>query len=107
MDAAYTAHPSQLDMPGDIERVKLPLCISNGTLDIQLKPEGMETIKSIFAEKEGFDEGKYEMNVIEGAKHGFAIRGNPGDEDEKRRGQLAEDQAVAFFSKWLVESSKV
>lgn len=30
------------------------------------------------------------------------IRGNPGDEDEKRRGQMAEDQAVDFFARWLV-----
>ena len=104
IDAGYAAHPSNLVMPTDIEQVKLPLCISNGTLDIQLKPEGMETIKGIFKEKEKeFGTGKFEMNVIEGAKHGFAVRGNPGDEEEKKRGQLAEDQAVDFFKRWLVQ----
>ena len=84
--------------------MKAPLCISNGSLDIALKPEGMEKIRESFARKEGFMEGKYEMNVIEGAKHGFAVRGNPGDEEEKRKGQLAEDQAVEFFQKWLFKS---
>ena len=104
IDAGYTAHPSQLAMPTDIEQVKLPLCISNGTLDIQLKPEGMETIKRIFKEKEKeFGTGRFEMNVIEGARHGFAVRGNPGDEEERKRGQLAEDQAVDFFRRWLVQ----
>lgn len=84
--------------------MKLPLCISNGTLDIQLKPEGMETIKGIFKEKEKeYGTGKFEMNVIEGARHGFAVRGNPGDEEEKKRGQLAEDQAVDFFKRWVVQ----
>lgn len=103
IDVGYTAHPSSLAMPTDIEQVKLPLCISNGTLDIQLKPEGMETIKRIFEEKEKeFGTGRFEMNVIEGARHGFAVRGNPGDEDEKKRGQLAEDQGVDFFKRWLV-----
>ena len=101
--AGYTAHPSSLVMPTDIEKVKLPLCISNGTQDIQLKPTDLETISTIFAEKEKeFGAGMFEMNVIEGAKHGFAVRGNPGDEEEKKKGQLAEDQAVEFFTKWLV-----
>ena len=91
-------------MPADIENVKLPLCISNGTLDIQLKPEGMETVKGIFKEKEKeFRTGKFEMNVIEGARHGFAVRGNPGDKEEKKRGQLAEDQAVNFIKRWVVQ----
>ncbi len=95
-------------LPADVEAVKLPLCISNGSLDIQLKAEGIETIKEIFARKEAEmngnrKEGKmFEMNVVEGARHGFAVRGNPGDEDEKRRGQVAEDQAVDFFGRWLV-----
>lgn len=69
-------------------------------------------IREIFAQKEGelnadadadAKRGKmFEMIVVEGARHGFAIRGNPGDEDEKRRGKMAEDQAVDFFGRWLM-----
>lgn len=110
LDCGFTAHPSQLVLPTDVEAVRLPLSISNGSLDFQLKQEGNEVIEEIFARKEvelNADEkrGKmFEMNVVEGARHGFAIRGNPGDEDEKRRGQMAEDQAVEFFGRWLVPS---
>ena len=77
-------------------------------MDFQLKAEGNEMIRDIFARKEGElnadrKRGKmFEIIVVEGARHGFAIRGNPGDEDEKRRGQMAEDQAVDFFGRWLV-----
>ncbi|CAD6574176.1 MAG: hypothetical protein ASARMPREDX12_009489 [Alectoria sarmentosa] len=108
LDCGFTAHPSQLVLPMDVEAVKMPLCISSGSMDFLLKPEGYEMIKEIFSRKEGElnAEGKrgamFEMNVVDGAKHGFAIRGNPGDEDEKRRGQMAEDQAVDFFGRWLV-----
>lgn len=108
LDCGFTAHPSQLALPADVEAVKLPLCVSNGSLDFGLKPEGNEMIKEVFAKKEGElnADGKrgrmFEMHVVEGARHGFAIRGNPGDEDEKRRGQMAEDQAVDFFARWLV-----
>ncbi len=82
----------------------MPLCVSNGSMDMMLKADGVEMIKEAFKKKEGSEEGKYEMNVVDGAKHGFAVRGNPGDEEEKRKGQLAEDQAVDFFGKWLVQS---
>ena len=93
-------------MPTDLEKVKLPLCISNGTQDIHLKPHHMEKIKEMFAAKEKeYGEGMFEMNVIEGARHGFAVRGNPGDEEEKARGQLAEDQAVEFFGRLLVKGT--
>lgn len=109
VDCGFTAHPSQLALPADIEAVRLPLCVSNGTLDFQLKPEGNEMIREIFARKEaelnaGGKRGKmFKINVVEGARHGFAVRGNPGDEDEKTRGQMAEDQAVDFFARWLVQ----
>lgn len=98
-----------LTMPTDIENVKLPLCISNGTLDIQWKPDGMEVVKGILKEKEKekeFRVGKFEMNVVDGARHGFAVRGDPGDEEESKRGQLAEDQAVGFFGRSLVKGAK-
>lgn len=39
------------------------------------------------------------MNFIEGAKHGFAVRVDPGDEKENKRGMMAEDDAFNFFSK--------
>ena len=61
-------------MPTYIEQVKLPLCISNGTLDIQLKPEEMETIKGIFKEKEKeFGTGIFELFVVAGSRVGFAV----------------------------------
>lgn len=95
-------------LPADVEAVKLPLCYSNGSLDFQLKPEGNEIIKEVFTRKEvelnadGKKGTMFEMHVVEGARHGFAIRGDPGDEEEKKRGQMAEDQAVDFFGRWLV-----
>ena len=64
-------------------------------------------IREIFARKEGELNGDtkrgkmFEMIVVEGAKHGFAIRGDPEDGDEKRRGRMAENQAVDFFGRSL------
>lgn len=66
----------------------------------------MKDIQKIFAEKEVTDEGrqagKFDVKIIEGARHGFAVRGDPKDEDELKYAQMAEDQAVAWFERWLV-----
>ena len=58
----------------------------------------MEVVKGIFERK---GEGRCELVVYEGAKHGFAVRGNPEVERELRQGVEAEDQAVKWFTKWL------
>lgn len=98
VDAGFTAHPSMLVLPGDIEAVQKPLSIANGTLDIALTVPGMEQVKAIFAEKE---QGKFELVVYEGAKHGFAVRGDPSKELEFKQGQEAEDQVFLPLTEWL------
>jgi len=80
IDAGFTAHPSMLSVPADIERVKLPLSIANGTKDFQLTPPLMEQTKEIFSKKDNC-----ELVVFDGAKHGFAVRSNPNDEREKKQ----------------------
>lgn len=108
VDAAFTAHPSALTVPGDLEKAEKPLCISNGTKDFVLNMKGVETIKEVFARKnaETGGKGRFELNIVEGARHGFAVRGDPDDEEELRQAQVAEDQAVAWFRRWTEECKK-
>ena len=55
-------------------------------------------------EKEAFDGGlegeKFQFRTIEGARHGFTVRGDLEDKAELRYGQIAEDQAVEWFGRW-------
>ena len=98
VDVGFIAHPSLLVLPDDIELVRKPLSIAVGTRDNQLSLPKLEQIKAIFAEKE---QGKFELVVYEGAMHGFAVRGNPNNRKELEQGREAEDQAVAWFTRWL------
>ncbi len=102
VDAGFTAHPSGLTLPNDVEAVQKPLSIANGTLDFQLTMPGVNQIQEVFGKKE---QGRYEIVVYEGAKHGFAVRGNPKVERELKQGAEAEDQAIAWFTKWLGTSA--
>lgn len=105
IDFAFIAHPSNLSLPVDIEKVELPLRVCQGTEDWVLGMDGVRQIEGIFAEKEkklGQDQkGRYVITVVEGAKHGFAVRGNLGIEEEVKHGMVAEDEAVKWFQKWL------
>jgi len=98
VDCGYTAHPSSLVLPTDIELVTLPLSIANGTEDIQLTKEKMEQMRPILERKskEGVD---CELVIYEEAKHGFAIRAKKDDEREERQMVEAIEQAVRFFDK--------
>jgi len=100
IDCGFAAHPSSLAVPADIDPVTLPLSYANGSLDIQLTEPKMEIVKPIFERKtkEGVE---CELVVYDGAKHGFAVRGNEKDERQMRQLREARDQAVRWFGKHL------
>ena len=108
IDAAYTAHPSNLSIPDEIQKLKIPILFSQGTKDVVLPMTQVKQIQEIFdtKNKAEVDEGKgerYQIKVVENAKHSFAVRGDPNDKEELAQAQIAEDQAVEWFEKWLLK----
>lgn len=97
LEAGFVAHPSFLVIPGDIDPISVPYSVAHPTADMNIGPEQAKTFQKAL-------EGKKDVEFVEyeGAKHGFAVRGNPDDEKEKRQGVEAEDQAVRWFQKYLV-----
>ncbi len=102
VECGFTAHPSALDIPADLEKVVQPLSIAHASLDIALGPAAFKKMRQVMDQK-----SYCELVVYEGAKHGFAVRGNPNDEKEKRQGMEAEEQALRLFEKHLVSKSKL
>lgn len=97
IDAAFTAHPSMVKVPTDIVGVTVPLSIAVGDVDFVMKFPDVQKSKSIL-EKKSDD---HEVVIYPGAKHGFAVRGDPKDPKQKEFADQAEEQAIAWFSKWL------
>ena len=102
IDAAYTAHPSMLSVPADINAIKLPISMSLSTADGALPLAKAKETESILNKKDSTRHEIYLGGIFEGAKHGFAIRGDPKNEKETEVGMAAEDQAVSWFLKQLV-----
>ncbi|KAF9880937.1 dienelactone hydrolase [Colletotrichum karsti] len=96
IDVGYTAHPSMVSVPGDLEKVVLPLSIANGDDDMMMPRAKMAAAKDVLGKK-----GNCEVVEYPGAKHGFAVRGDPNDQSQADLGMRAEDQAVGWFRRWF------
>ncbi|KAK9782788.1 hypothetical protein SCAR479_01131 [Seiridium cardinale] len=98
VDCGFTAHPSLLTVPRDIEGVKLPISVGNGENDEFLGHKNMMILKNILEAKE---DQAHEVVIYDGARHGFAVRGDPKDPKQVELGAQAEDQAVNWWKKQL------
>ncbi|KAF2231720.1 dienelactone hydrolase family protein [Viridothelium virens] len=98
VDAGYTAHPSNLSLPVDAENVQLPLSVAAAEHDLALSKEKTEEIRRILEKKTERAEPSCEMEDYPGAHHGFAIRGDEGEEAMARMDR-AKDQAINWFAK--------
>jgi len=98
VDAAFTAHPSNLVVPAMIDKVQAPLCIAIGDSDLALSIDKVNQAKEILEKKK---DGGHEVHIIPGALHGFGIRANPFAEKQKEASDFATQKVVDWFTKWL------
>ncbi|MCJ1386185.1 hypothetical protein MMC17_009311 [Xylographa soralifera] len=101
VDFGYTAHPSDLVIPQDAEAIKLPLSVCCGDNDMVFGLKQLKQLKEILETK---DKEKYEVVIVPGATHGFAVRGSPLEENAIENGRQAEQQAVDWYNKWFEKS---
>jgi dienelactone hydrolase len=98
IDAAYTAHPSELKVPEDIEEIKLPYSMIVGDVDFALSVEKAKQSAGILEKKAGVPS---EVVIVPGARHGFAVRYDPENKVEIEMADQAEDQMVRWFANHL------
>jgi dienelactone hydrolase len=98
IDAAFTAHPSEIKVPQDIKPVKLPYSMVIGDVDFALPLNEVQKAAEILEAKRDVET---EVVIIPNAKHGFAVRGNPDNKEENEMADQAEDQLVRWFTKHL------
>jgi dienelactone hydrolase len=96
IECGFTAHPSLVSLPSDIERVQRPLSVIVGNEDSAMNAAGIRQMEGILKKVD-----HHEVVILEGAKHGFAVRIDPTDELQNNYAKQAEVQAIAWFSKWL------
>jgi dienelactone hydrolase len=97
IDCAFMAHPSMLKVPEDINEISVPISIAVGEND-QALGKDVFVVKEILEVKK---KGDHEVNILEGAKHGFGVR-TVDDKFQWECSAKAETQAVEWFKRWFV-----
>lgn len=123
-ECGFTAHPSFLTYPDDIEGIVLPYsCAAAELEDPQMSPAQAKQTREILTAKtakqkdQGIEhefvmyEGKFApissqlvrllIVLTLGTHHGFAVRADEDEKHEAAQGKKAEEQAVKWFSRWL------
>jgi dienelactone hydrolase len=103
IDAVVALHPSNLMLPVDLENPVVPMSFGWGVEDIAVsfKQKGEIEALHVKAREAGRKVPETEHKVYKPGRHGFAVRGNPDDPQERKCLEDSEAQVLAWFDKWL------
>lgn len=97
VDAAFTGHPSFLDLPRDIGRITVPTSFALPERDHHIKvPRDSDVISRMVEDLPEAQRG--EVKVYMACAHGFCVRADPLSGDVTKQAGEAEDQAIAWFN---------
>lgn len=99
-DCAFTAHPSNLSVPKDLQLITRPLSVAIGDADFVMKLSQAKEAQAVLDAK---TDVKTEFKIYPGAGHGFSVRASKAvpDSKETKQAEEAEEQAVAWFKAHL------
>lgn len=103
VDAVVALHPSNLSFPDDVEKVVVPVTIGWGLEDFGVKIEQKGKVEQIHenAKARGRKYPEVIHKVYKPGRHGFAVRGNPDDPQERACLEDSMKQALDWFARWL------
>lgn len=103
IDAAVALHPSNLNLPDDVQRPVVPIAVGWGLEDTNTPIATKEKMESAHQANaaDGFKLSVIEHVVYKPGRHGFAVRGNPDDPQERKCLEDSEKQVLNWFKQWL------
>jgi len=103
VDAVVALHPSHLAFPDDVETLVVPVSYGWGLEDVGVKIEQKGQVEEIHAKakKAGRKLPEMEHKVYKPGRHGFAVRGNPDDPQERACLEDSVTQVLDWFGRWL------
>ncbi|KAF2760776.1 alpha/beta-hydrolase [Pseudovirgaria hyperparasitica] len=103
VDAVVALHPSHLAVPGDVEGLVVPVSYGWGLKDEGVSIATKGKVEDVHAglRAKGSKVPEMEHRVYEPGRHGFAVRGNPDDPQERKALEDSEKQALEWMDKHL------
>lgn len=102
-DACFTAHPSNIKMPGDIENVTRNLSIAAAGKDKVMTIDQSHQAEAILRELTAKTGVPTEVLYYKDAGHGFAVRADPSDKQQDKHMKVCAEQAVRWFQNRFAE----
>ncbi|KAH8812940.1 dienelactone hydrolase [Xylogone sp. PMI_703] len=96
IDAAFIAHPSNVNIPTDFVAIQKPVSLAIGDKDMMLPPAKIKQVEEIWGKLENVDT---QVTVYPGAGHGFSVRGDPFNPKQVEQSEEAEEQALKWFDR--------
>jgi len=103
VDAVVALHPSNMVLQQDVQPLVVPVSYGWGLEDPQVKIETKGQVEEIHAKakKAGTKVPEMEHKVYKPGRHGFAVRGNPDDPEERKCLEDSVTQVLDWFKRWL------
>lgn len=103
IDAAVALHPSNLVIPDDVVKPTVPISYGWGVEDIAVSYALKAKIEDIHAtaRDSGNSIPEMEHKTYTPGRHGFSVRGNPDDPQERKCLEDSEAQALAWLHRWI------
>lgn len=95
VDVFFTAHPSAVSFPKDIEKIRKPLSVAIGDKDPLMTPKQARETEAVLRK----NKVEQEVVIFEGAGHGFSVRIDRTNPKQTEQAVQAEVQAVRWFTK--------
>ncbi|KAK3314431.1 dienelactone hydrolase family-domain-containing protein [Apodospora peruviana] len=96
VDVGFSAHPSLLE-DGEILAVQGPISLAAAEIDAMMPPARKSAIEAMLASQVA---QPYQVSLYGGTAHGFAVRANISDPEQKFGKEAAFYQAVRWFDAW-------
>ena len=103
VDAVAALHPSHLAIPDDVETLVVPVTYGWGLEDAGVKFEQKGMVEAVHAKAKeaGARVPEMEHKVYKPGRHGFAVRGNPENPQERACLEDSVTQVLDWFARWL------
>ncbi|KAJ8062716.1 hypothetical protein OCU04_007981 [Sclerotinia nivalis] len=103
VDAVVALHPSNLVFPRDVEGLVVPVSYGWGESDVAVNIKSKCIIEEIHRKEgeKGIKVPEMEHRVYKPGRHGFAVRGNPDDPQERACLEDSMKQGLQWLGKWL------
>ena len=96
LDAAFTAHPSGLE-DGEITAATKPASIASAETDATFNSTRRYAAEGLLQQADI----PYQISLYSGTSHGFGVRANVSDPQQKFGKEAAFFQAVSWFNAWI------